>query len=395
MFNGKKAVHPVIAVTLLVSLGVLAVVGFQNWYSNYQAGLQNKVENQETENIQTKIDRVVGSNLYFRNGFDENITVTDVKVNGTSCLINGSYNSGLQTLDLSSCNVNLSGNVEIVVFTNKGIFSKKEYFKNSVNLESSLDCSSLNGGEWVEVLGSGTFSTSDFCVMKYEAKEDSSGACPDGDTVNCPISQASSSPWVSINQTNAQIECESLGEGYHLITNAEWMTIARNIEQVQSNWADNTIGSTVSSGGGLKRGNVGITDSVSYDGSNPESGTGRNTKALLNLSNGEGIWDLSGNVWEWTNDTCSQANWDTGANIEWTVSSPDLSDYEILNAGPLGNYNSSHGVGRYYGCSSEGNRFIRGGLNTLGATSGVFSINLNIGASTSSTAFGFRCAYTP
>ena len=46
------------------------------------------------------------------------------------------------------------------------------------------------------------------------------------------------------------------------------------------------------------RGNVGNTDSVGYDGTDPEYGTSRNAKAKLALSTGSSLYDLSGNVWE-------------------------------------------------------------------------------------------------
>ena len=35
----------------------------------------------------------------------------------------------------------------------------------------------------------------------------------------------------------------------NLITNAEWMTLARNAEAQTANWADGSIGSTVAAGG--------------------------------------------------------------------------------------------------------------------------------------------------
>ena len=154
----------------------------------------------------------------------------------------------------------------------------------------------LNGDRptgYVWVSGSGKFGTlPGFCVMKYEAKNDGSGN---------PVSQASGSPWVNIEQYTARQECRSLGDNYHLISEKEWMTIAENVMRQTSNWADGTIGSKASNGGGLYLGNVAPPASHShlgYDGPNPDSGTGRDTSARLQLSNGNTVWDLSGNVWE-------------------------------------------------------------------------------------------------
>ncbi len=176
---------------------------------------------------------------------------------------------------------------------------------------------------WVEVPANATYSTSNFLVMQYEAKYDCNGD-DDGDTAavcSAPsdggylgvdyrdlsnfsadnvVSTANGGPLVHITQTQALTSCPT---GYHLITNDEWMTIARNVEAQTANWANGVIGSTVAAGGGLKRGNVGLLDSVGYDGTDPEYGTGRDEKAKLVLSNGNEVWDLSGNVWHWTAGT--------------------------------------------------------------------------------------------
>ncbi|MDD5222178.1 MAG: type II secretion system protein, partial [Patescibacteria group bacterium] len=126
-----------------------------------------------------------------------------------------------------------------------------------------------------------------FYVFQYEAKYDSDGdgigndadadhrvdvlydtydwnkTDKDGNKV---VSSPEGSPIAGITHTDALSACPT---GYHLITNDEWMAIARDAEQVSSNWANSQIGSTVASGGGLKRGNVGISDSASYNGADP------------------------------------------------------------------------------------------------------------------------------
>jgi hypothetical protein len=44
-------------------------------------------------------------------------------------------------------------------------------------------------------------------------------------------------PIATVSQPQAIIACRSMGAGYHLITENEWMTVARNIEQVSNNWS--------------------------------------------------------------------------------------------------------------------------------------------------------------
>ncbi|MDD3006938.1 MAG: SUMF1/EgtB/PvdO family nonheme iron enzyme [Candidatus Pacebacteria bacterium] len=246
---------------------------------------------------------------------------------------------------------------------------------------------------YILVPGDATYGTSDFCVMQYEAKNDGSSNA---------ISQANTTPWVSITQTAAITECSD--SGGHLITNNEWMTIARNVEAQPANWTGGAVGSEM-----LKRGNVGIPDDGSYDGSDPEFGTGRDTKAQLVLSNGETIWDLSGNVWEWTNDVISCAGaactvaempFDSTPASEW-IEFTAINTYGQLSYDKIrpsnSAWNSNYGSGRLYtdadAASPSGNvhAFVRGGYWGSGADAGAFTLNLSNAAGNSSTYVGFRC----
>lgn len=56
------------------------------------------------------------------------------------------------------------------------------------------------------------------------------------------VSMPGKYPIAEINQAEAIDACMSMGNGYHLITNDEWMTIARNIEANPSNWSSGTVG---------------------------------------------------------------------------------------------------------------------------------------------------------
>ena len=236
-----------------------------------------------------------------------------------------------------------------------------------------------------------------FCVMKYEARNVSGVA----------TSTASGTPWVSINQTDAANACSALGSGAHLITNAEWMILARDIESIPSNWSGGAVGS-----GNLARGwtaNTAYGDTWTNTAVAPTTGssclynTAANTcgatgtflyRRTHTLSNGQVIWDLSGNVYEWTHDICTAGTgtgyWQGAGWIEWTDST--LSDYEKITAGPIGAYTATNGVGRYYGCSANGNGFLRGGSWAYGSDAGLFALDLSAAPSYSYTHIGFRCA---
>ena len=72
------------------------------------------------------------------------------------------------------------------------------------------------------------------------------------------------------------------------------MSIARNIEEQDENLSAGKTGV-----GCLFRGNVGVDDACSYDNDGTDEGSGRDSTAKHILSNGEEIYDVGGNVFEW------------------------------------------------------------------------------------------------
>lgn len=274
---------------------------------------------------------------------------------------------------------------------------------------------------YIHVPGDPLYGTSDFCVMKYEAKYDCTGD-GDGDTATAcsapadggdgvdyraltfdssnVVSTANGGPIVHITHDQAVNACP---EGSHLITNSEWMTIARNAARQGANWADGVVGSTVASGGGLYRGNVGTNDSASYNGGTPEYGTGRDSKAELVLSNGETIWDLSGNVWQHVrrdeDDTLTDDLPSDGGAAGWRwIEHTDIVDYGELSYDIIRPFDSSHnanyGMGRVYtyNGSSSNRVFLRGGTWHAKTHAGAFTLHLAWTAGAQSNTVGFRCA---
>jgi hypothetical protein len=235
-----------------------------------------------------------------------------------------------------------------------------------------------------------------FCVMKYEASNVGGVAISSGGV-----------PWVSITQTAAATACSNLGSGYHLITNTEWMLLARDIESVATNWSGGTVGSGVLARGWTANTAYGDTWTntavASSSGASCLYNTAADTcgstgtflyKRTHTLTNGQTIWDLSGNVYEWTNDTCTTGTgtgyWQGAGWIEWNDTT--LTDYEKVVAGPAGSYTSTNATGRYYGCSANGNAFLRSGGWNYGSDAGVFNLFLYYAPTISGTTVGFRCA---
>jgi formylglycine-generating enzyme required for sulfatase activity len=191
---------------------------------------------------------------------------------------------------------------------------------------------------------------SGFCVMKYEAKcatvtnlttgltspttlhqtyDNFSSTCTSGNSKQV-VSVASGYPIANISQIDAKEYCSSLGSGYHLITNNEWMTIARNLDSNGANWISGIVGTE-----GLYVGHEGIPEAALPANIDDTEGYDESCKPCpfkqkrtFTLSNEQIIWDMSGNVWEWNSDTIKRKD------MPYLTTNP----YEIISMMVIDNY---------------------------------------------------------
>ncbi|USN44960.1 MAG: SBBP repeat-containing protein [Candidatus Woesearchaeota archaeon] len=123
----KKAISPVIAVALLLVVAVVAVVFFSTWFDSFRSALFAKAESETASGQSVGVVDLVGDELFFQAG--TGTAVSNVKASGTDCEFSTGVFSGLHIFDLGSC-LNASGDsVEVAVFTDKGIYSKKFFVK--------------------------------------------------------------------------------------------------------------------------------------------------------------------------------------------------------------------------------------------------------------------------
>ncbi|MBT7608338.1 MAG: SUMF1/EgtB/PvdO family nonheme iron enzyme [Bacteriovoracaceae bacterium] len=243
--------------------------------------------------------------------------------------------------------------------------------------------------------------------MKYEAKafnDANTNSTIDGGEVDAvgtgvatgthvPVSTADNQPWRNIDANDSAAECESLGANYHLISNPEWMAIAREVEMQDANWTGGTEGS-----GCLFRGNSAETTCGYNSATDPDSGTGRNARAKHVLSNAEEIYDIAGNIYEWTDwdgDTVGFQLGPTSCATGWlelpAVACGALADADYNSNN--GAYTATEGVGRLYGGS--GGAALRGGHWSHYTSAGAFALHLLNSPTDANADLGFRCVYRP
>ena len=222
------------------------------------------------------------------------------------------------------------------------------------------------------------------CVMKYEASN----------TKTTPKSESGKAPLVSVTREEAKTACENINA--HLMTNAEWMAIARDIEE-GDNWANNV----------LNRGNFSSVAVEVANAKDDQAGSG-DDKRTHNLSNGQIIWDFSGNVWEWVDEvrTGAEMTSDFAAFTGWKeYTEPNLfknaTKLPEAMVSPVGSLKTAaNGVGKINIVKGADSHPLRRGGDCKSSTTstddtyqsgGVFALCTNTSPTTSADTTGFRC----
>ena len=258
---------------------------------------------------------------------------------------------------------------------------------------------------YVLVPGNAVLGTSDFCIAKYDAKN----------VGGLPASVAADAPWSSVTRDQAKAACAALGENFALPDNAHWMTIARNIESVAWNW-----------GGDLSLHQYGPSRGITNNPSSATAGFPASTddneacylsntpsggpvatcdlthydvaRRVHQLSNGDYLWDFSGNVSEWISDDFTT---NYGVNA-WTL---NLVPGVVKNLfGPAGIYpaGSVAPTGNIYmynfGYTNTSRAapavVARGGAWDYGRYAGIYTTYFSP-STTAGTRNGFRCMFQP
>jgi len=229
-----------------------------------------------------------------------------------------------------------------------------------------------------------------FCIDKYEAhalNSDGSEATPpqsagDTDTLIAAGGKAGSAlnktVWVYIDQTEARTACSNAGK--HLCTDEEWLA-ASNMQGEYYNLPTDLAVSPYYC----------VTGSTTYCLDNsPGSGEACQTGCNVNgcpsgCYSSEGVYDMTGNVWEWTNETVDVTNPDGTAGWKYANST---GGWQTSTSSATAIYGND---GVYFPTTTTGRAVRRGGDWYVGAEAGPFCASLADAPSATNNGIGFRC----
>jgi len=445
----NNAISSLIATILLVVVSVVVVIiilNFSKTFTNSSISKVSNINNSTLADVKMYLHGEESKNgrLFFKYNPSEKLKNRTISVYGYSLFDYPriDFNTpivlieGLNTLDVGI----IYETYNLVLYLDNDY----EVFLSNIKNTNKYPNSCPDG--YISVPGNALYntnypSTGGFCIMQYEAKVDENNDGIGDSNLDCkyavgdawqtqnsgglinegceidygnrnlvssaegyPINYIASDYNVDYNSDyiDAKDLCSGLGSNYHLTTNEEWMTIARNIELQSENWSGGEVGS-----GKIKKGNIGYNETdVSYKNGTLEivytPKTVSDVTAKLILSNNSEIWDFSGNLNEWVDKKTQRQNLPQ-SNESPFAEYPEITDYSSLNYEDLFSLNSDwdndQGLGEvyiYYDAENTDFRsWLRGGCYAAMTHAGVYLIDWQYSTAQQIYSTGFRCVYVP
>jgi hypothetical protein len=248
---------------------------------------------------------------------------------------------------------------------------------------------------YVKIPANAQLGTQAFCLMKYEARKNNSLIAAESNET-LPL-------YRNLTMASAKIACEELNTAtnsftqvgsYSLMTNAQWMSMARNLESVSTNQV------MYKGTQCYKRGNTGMDLYTGYNsrcgyGLGQHEVSGANTLKFHTTSMGETIYDVSGNLFEfvrWSKNSdeapaCPSSDGWIPVNKIGSYC-PQLTENDYMPMNQALNY--TNGIGEAF--LGGGVIAFRSGYWGSYSEAGIYLLNF-CSEETANSSIGFRCAY--
>lgn len=126
--DNKKGVFMVVSISLLLIVGVLGYIYFDDWYNNYyknylvKDNLVNSVKSNSVEFL-----RLDEQFLQVRNLASSDIEYTSIRFSGQECDISGNISAfSYVKINVTSCGLtNVESMEDVAIFSGSGVFDSK------------------------------------------------------------------------------------------------------------------------------------------------------------------------------------------------------------------------------------------------------------------------------
>ncbi|MDP1766724.1 MAG: SUMF1/EgtB/PvdO family nonheme iron enzyme [Methylotenera sp.] len=196
-------------------------------------------------------------------------------------------------------------------------------------------------------------------------------ACTQGIDGKAAVS-STAEPWVSISYYEAVDACKKAG--YKLITEKQWLALAWNVSQQDCNWSGGNVGKGKLFSG-IRNWNVNHAQPGIFVPEDLEE------QRWLTISNGEHIFDINGNVYQWVFD-------DVQGDEKGLIAHNFDKDSFTITTPPYPS--EEKGMGKYEVWEWLGYAMYRGGCWNSGVWAGVFSLDVD-SPDIRDPGIGFRC----
>ena len=125
----KRAIAPIVALSLLLIVTVMAVITFSGWFESFSSSIFVDIDSDiDNSNSVVTIEKIINGELYVNAG--SGIEISKIELAGTECMISGSY-VGISKIDIKECIQDLNiQQLEAVIFTENKIISKKVFLSS-------------------------------------------------------------------------------------------------------------------------------------------------------------------------------------------------------------------------------------------------------------------------